>query len=369
MFQEVRHTFLKSFQVLVVQVCFRNAAVVFQGAYGCHDDNCVRFQARHTALDVKEFLRAKVCAEACLCDGVISQLQGHLGSGYRVAAVRDVRERSAVYDGRYMLQCLYQVRFQGVFQKGGHSAFRMEVMCGNRFLLGNFSIGVSYDDAAQSCLQVVDIACQTQNCHDLGCYGDVVAVLTGHSVCSSAEAVHYVSQLAVVHIHTSSPGDLSGVDVQLIALEDVVVNHGCQKVVGCSDRVEVACEVQVDVFHGDYLCVAAACSAALNAEYRSQGGLAQSYHNVLAKFLHTVCQTYGCGGLSFSCRSGVDGGNQDQLAVLFVCLFQKVVVDLCLILSVLLQVFVVDTCFSGDLGDRLHYTLLCNLNVAFESHS
>ena len=148
----------------------------------------------------------------------------------------------------------------------------------------------------------------------------------------------------------------------------MVVDHGCQKVVGRSDRVEVACEMQVDVFHGDYLCVAAACSAALNAEYRPQGGLAQSYHNVLAELLHTVCQTYGCGGLAFSCRSGVDGGNQDQLAVLFVCLFQKIVVDFCLIFSVLLQVFVVNTCFCGNLGNRLHFAFLCDFDVTFESH-
>ena len=101
----------------------------------------------------------------------------------------------------------------------------------------------------------------------------------------------------------------------------MVVDHSCQQVVCCADRMEVTGEVKVDVFHRNNLCISAACSAALYTKYRSQGWLTECYHNVFAKLLHTICQTYGCGGLSFSCRSRVDGGNKDQLAVLFVCLF------------------------------------------------
>ena len=71
MFQQVWHTFFQSFQIFVVQVCFCNAAVVFQGTNSCYDYNCIRFQARHTAFDVEEFLSTKVSTEACLCDSVI----------------------------------------------------------------------------------------------------------------------------------------------------------------------------------------------------------------------------------------------------------------------------------------------------------
>src|SRR5699024_3155777 len=198
----------------------------------------------------------------------------------------------------------------------------VQVMSRYRFLLGYFSVCITDNDPAQSCLQVVDIAGQTQYCHDLGGNGDVVAVLTGHAVGSSAQAVHHVSQLTVVHIHASSPGDLSGIDVQLVALENMVVQHGCQQVVGCADGMEVAGEVQVNILHGNNLCIAAACSAALYAEYRSQGGLTKGNHHVLAQLLHTVCQTNGGSGLTFSGGSGVNGGNQDQLAVFLIGFFQ-----------------------------------------------
>ena len=97
-------------------------------------------------------------------------------------------------------------------------------------------------------------------------------------------------------------------------------DHGCQKVVGCADGMEVAGEVEVDVLHGNNLCVAAACSAAFNAEYRSKGWLTESYHNVLAQLLHAVCQTYGGSGPFLRLPAWVDGGYQDQLAVLFICL-------------------------------------------------
>ena len=167
-------------------------------------------------------------------------------------------------------------------------------------------------------LQVCDVICQAQNCHDLGCNGDVVAVLSRHSVGLSAKSVYYVTQLTVIHIHASSPGDLSRVDVQLIALEDVVVDHCCQQVVCCADRMEVAGEMKVDILHRHNLCVSAACCSALYTEYRSKGRLTKRYHNVLAKLLHTVCKTYGRRSLSFSCRSRVDRCYQDQLAVLFI---------------------------------------------------
>ena len=65
---------------------------------------------------------------------------------------------------------------------------------------------------------------------------------------------------------------------KLIALLDVVVEHGGQQVVGSADGVEVAGEVQVDILHGDDLSPAAAGSAALNAEDGAERRLAQADH-------------------------------------------------------------------------------------------
>ena len=369
MFQKVRDTFFKSFQVFVVEVSFGYAAVVFQSTYGCYDNNCTWMQVCHTAFDIEEFLSTEVCTESCFCDRIISKFHCHLGCCYGVTSMSDVCEWSAVYDCRNVLQCLNEVRFQGVFQEGCHSAFCMEITCCYRFLLGYFTVGISNNNSGKSFFQVFDVTCKTKNCHDLRCNSDVISVFTRHSVCSSAEAVYYVTELTVIHVYASSPCDLSWIDVQSVALENVVVDHCCEQVVCCADRMEVTCEVKVDILHRNYLCIAAACCTALNTEYRSERWLTESYHNALAEPLHTVCKTYCCSCFSFTCRCRVDSSYEDQLAVLFVAFFQEIVINLCFVLTILLQIFVVDACFFCDLGDRLHCALLCNFDVTFESHN
>ena len=181
----------------------------------------------------------------------------------------DVGEWSAVYDSRYTFQCLYQVWFQGIFQQSGHGTFCMQVVCGYRLLFCHFTVCISNDDTSQTFFQVVDIACQTQNCHNLTCYGDIVTVFSRHTIGLSAESVYDITKLTVVHIYTTFPGDLSRVNVQSISLEDVVVDHGCQQVVSCADGMEVTGKVQVNIFHRNYLCVSAAGCSTFYTEDRS----------------------------------------------------------------------------------------------------
>ena len=149
----------------------------------------------------------------------------------------------------------------------------------------------------------------------------------------------------------------------------MVIEHRSQQVVGSADGVEVAGEVQVDVLHGDDLCVAAAGSTALDAEHGAQRGLTQSDHDVLAQLAHTVSQTHGGSGLAFACGGGVDGGDENQLAVGLVShVLQDLIVNLGLVLAVLLQILLVYTGGLGHFGDRLHYGFLCDFDVSFESH-
>ena len=268
-------------------------------------------QACHTALDIQELLSAQVSTEASLGDGVVAKLQSNLGSGHGVAAVSDVCEGSAVDKGRSVLQSLNQVGLQSVLEECSHSALCIQVTGSDRLTL----TGVSNHQTSQTVLKVGDVGSQAQNSHDLGSNGDVVAILTGHAVGLAAHAVNNITQLTVVHIDAASPGDLAGVDAQSVALVDVVIQHGSQQVVCSTDCVEVTGEVQVDVLHGDDLCVAAACSTALDAEDGSQGRLTESNDNILAQNLHAVSQANGSGGLALTGGGGVDGGDQNQLAI------------------------------------------------------
>ena len=70
-----------------------------------------------------------------------------------------------------------------------------------------------------------------------------------HAVNGFAHAVDDVAQLAVVHIDQAPPQHALEVDVQLVALVDMVVEHSGEQVVRRADGVEVAGEVQIDVFH------------------------------------------------------------------------------------------------------------------------
>ena len=134
----------------------------------------------------------------------------------------DVGEGAAVDEGRGALQGLHQVRLDGVLQQGGHGALGLQVMGGDGLIL----IGVGHHHLGQTGLQVGQVGGQAQHRHDLAGNGDLKAVLAGHTAGLAAQAVHNVAQLAVVHVHGALPNDAAGVDVQGVALLNVVVQHG-----------------------------------------------------------------------------------------------------------------------------------------------
>ncbi len=365
MLQQVGQTFFQSLQVLLAGLGLGHAAVVLQGSCGSNQNHAGGLQTSHTALDVQELLSAQVSAEASLGDGVVAQLQSDLGSGNGVTAVGNVGKGTAVNESGGVLQGLNQVGLQSVLQQSGHGALSVQVAGGD----GLAGIGVANHQTGQTSLQVGDVGGQTQNGHDFGSDSDVVAVLTGGAVDLAAQAVHHEAELTVIHIDAAAPGDLTGVDAQSVALVDMVIEHRSQQVVGSADGVEVTGKVEVDVFHGDDLCVAAAGSAALDAEHGSQGGLTQSHHYVFADLTHTVSQAHGGGSLAFTSGGGVDGGHQDQLAVGLVShVLENIVVNLCLVVAVLLQVLFVHASGLGNLADVEHRGFLCDFDVGFVSH-
>lgn len=142
-----------------------------------------------------------------------------------------------------------------------------------------------------------------------------------HSVCFSAKAVYNASKLTVIHIYASFPGDLSRIDIQSVALENVVVDHSCQQVVCCTDCMEVTGEVKVDIFHWNNLCVSAACCSAFYTEDRSKRWLAKCNHCFFTDSGKSVYQTYRSCCFSFSCRCRVDGCNEDQFSILRIGVF------------------------------------------------
>ena len=223
-------------------------------------------------------------------------------------------------------------------------------------------VGVGDNHLAEALLEVGEAGRKAENCHDFARDGDLKAVLAGHAAGLAAKAVDDVAELAVVHIDSALPHDLAGVDAEHVALLDVVVEKSGQQVVGSADGVEVAGEVQVDILHGDDLSVAAAGSAALDAEHGAERGLAQADHGVFAELVERVGKADGRGGLALARGGGADSGDEDQL-----CLAGQLAdlgeVELCLIFAVEFQMVLVDPGVRRDLGDLFHFVSLSDLNI------
>ena len=213
-----------------------------------------RSAPKPAALDVEELFRAEVCAEARLGDDVIGKLQRRLRGDDRIAAVGNIGERPAVDERGRAFERLHEVGFQGVFQKRRHGARRLEIARRH----GSALIGVAHDDARKPRFQVAQRGSKAQDRHHFACDGDIEPVLAGDAVLAAAEAVFDVAKLAVVHVHAAAKNDLFGIDMERVALEDMVIQHGAQKVVRRADSVEIAREVQVDVLHRDDLGISAA---------------------------------------------------------------------------------------------------------------
>ena len=142
----------------------------------------------------------------------------------------------------------------------------------------------------------------------------------------------------------------------------MIVEHCGAEVIGGSDGVEVAGKVQVDVLHGDNLGVAAARRSALDAEDRAEGRLAQAEQGVLAHGAQGVLQAHGRGRLSLARRSGIDGRDEDELA-LHRGVRKRVDIHLGLVVSVELELLRLKAGLLCNVGNGEHLRFLRDLDI------
>ena len=176
-----------------------------------------------------------------------------------------------------------------------------------------------------------------------------------------------MTELTVIHVHGALPGDGLRIDAEGIALLNVVIQHGSEKVVGRADGMEVTGEVEVDILHGNNLGIAAAGCTALDAEDRAERGLAQRDNGVLSDLAQTVGEADGGGGFPFTGRRRGDGGDEDELA-LFREIFQCVEIQLGLVPAVILDGVVGNAEGCRDGVDGLKTCFLGDFDIGFECH-
>ena len=120
-----------------------------------------------------------------------------------------------------------------------------------------------------------------------------------------------MAQGPVVDVQDPGPGDGALVDVELIAVVQVVVDHRRQEVVGGGDGVEVAGQVQVHPLGRQDAGAPGAAGPALDAEGGPHGRLAQGEDGLLSQTSEPLSQSDGRGGLALPERRRCDRSDDD----------------------------------------------------------
>jgi hypothetical protein len=364
---EVGDAGLERLHVFLRKVRDLDAAVVLDGAHGRDDHRRRRPQARLAALDVHELLGPEVGAEPGLGDDVVRELQRRARRHHRVAAMRDVGERSAVDERRVVFQRLHQVWRERVLQHGRHRAVGLEVARQDRLLVAR----AADDDPAQPVLEVPEAGREAEDRHDFRGHDDVEAILAREAVSGPAEADRDLAQGAVIDVDHAPPAHAARVEVERIAVVDVVVDQRGEQVVGDRDRAEVAGEVEVDVLHRHDLRITAAGRAALHAEHRPERRFAQADERLLADAAECVTEPHGHRRLALAGRRRRDRGDQDELAVRATVETGAIIErDLGLVVAERLEFLRrYSQPFHGERNDRFHFRPLRDLDVAERGRS
>ena len=263
--------------------------------------------------------------------------------------MRDVRERPAVDERRLALERLHEVRLDRVLQHDCHRARRLDVLGRDRLALGRLADG----DAAEPLPQVGEVARDGDEAHDLARRSDVEAGLARRSVRTSAETGDHVAQVPVVHVHAPAPGDRERIEPGGVPVVEVRVDERGEEVVRGRDRVQVAGEVEVQVFHGHDLRVAASGRASLDPEHRTQRGLAQAQDRLAPEHAETLGQRDRRRRLALARGRRRDRRDVDQLGIGAVGQpIDDREVDLRLVAAVRLDLVVLEPELVRDVEDR-----------------
>ncbi len=130
---------LERLQVLLLEVVLLDAAVHLQRADGGDQHHAVGLEPGLAALDVEEFFRAEIGAEAGFRHHIVGELERGRGREHRIAAMRDIGEGAAMDEGGRAFQRLHQIRRQRILEQRRHRALRLEVAGAHRLAVAGIA--------------------------------------------------------------------------------------------------------------------------------------------------------------------------------------------------------------------------------------
>src|SRR5215204_294887 len=334
--------------------------VSLERPHGGDEHRRVRLEPRVAALDVEETFGAHVRTEACLGYEKVAAPDADQVGHHRRVACGDVAEGASVDQDRRVLQGLHEVGLYCLFHDDRHDTCGLEVLGGYRV-----SVGVATDHyPPEAAAHVVKRGGEREDRHRLRGRRDVEAGLARDAIGPGAQPHNDIPQGPIVHVHHPSPGNALQLEVEGIALVEVVVDHGGELVVGLGDRVDVASEMQIEILHRHDLAVAAARGATLDAENGAHRGLAHRHRRRLADVLERLSQADGGRRLPLAQRGWRYGGDHHIFGLRPVGeLLDGVELYLGDAFSVRLQEMIPDAYLGGDLVQRLQFCLPGNLQV------
>ena len=316
---QVTQSFLQSFWVRLFDFFHGHTAVHLQTLSCGNENGECRLQSALAALNIIEFLRSKVCTESGFGDDIVAIGKSKSCGKHTIASVGNVSKRTSVNQCGRILCGLHQVGVQRILQQHADGSGHTHVLHTERLAVN----GCSQQDVFNAAAKVVSISGQTQNGHYLTGRSDVESAFHHHTVGLGAQSGNNLAKVAVIHVEYSLPQHFLQGKTFFTMLIDIVVHHGGNHVVRTGDGVEVACEVEVNLVHGQYLGISAACGSTLHSEAGTQRGFAQRHNGFLANAVHTQCQTYTDGSLANSGFCGGDGGYKNQLVTGYLAVVRK----------------------------------------------
>src|SRR5215831_13738401 len=145
----------------------------------------------------------------------------------------------------------------------------------------------------------------------------------------------------------------------------MIVDERSEQVVSNTDRVEVAGEMKIDVFHRHNLRVTPTGGAALHAEAGTKTRFAQANDGVFADSIKSISEADRRRGLTFAGCRRRHRSNQNQLGVRTLLYLVEIVQrNLRFEVAIQQQVAQVDPKSAmADLRDRQHVRFLRNFDV------
>ena len=222
---------------------------------------------------------------------IVEQLQRQTVRDNGGLTDRDVREGAGVNQHGLMLDGVAHGGVDGIAHPRGHRAGNLEVLAGH----GLAGTGVRYNDLADALAQILQVARDSQDRHQLGTDRDAELGLHHEAIQSSAKTDDNVAQGLRAEVDYPAHFNALGVDVQtlqallrqpLVVVVALMLHTRGQsdhrQVVRIHDIVDIAGQTQRELGHRHQQRVAAASRSALDVHGRSAGGLTQRAAGILA---------------------------------------------------------------------------------------